>query len=138
MAYRIPPPPRLYPVPNRANHKPNLDLTPEKDYLDVGWSGGVLSDGRPFRVEYWYWEEISILTYFMSTTGIENVGDGYFKELLVDEGLLTFVSKDPVLKSKKIKDAAGNEMWSINVAVGDQDELFITGDLPITRYLETE
>lgn len=128
----------LYPAPNRANHKPNLDLSPDKDYLDVGWSGGVLSDGRPFRVEYWYWEEVSVLTYFMSTKGIENVTDGYFKELLVDEGLLTFVSKDPVLKSKKIKDGSGNEMWSINVAVGDQDELFVRGDLLIKRYCETE
>jgi hypothetical protein len=128
----------MYPVPNRANHKPNLDLSPEKDYVDVGWSGGRLSDGRPFRVEYWYWEEVSILTYFMSTKGLENATDGYFRELLVDEGLLTFAANDPVIKSKKIKDASGNEMWSINVAVGDHDELFVTDELFINRYQETD
>jgi hypothetical protein len=138
MSYRAYPPSRMYPAPDRANHKPNFDLTPERDYLDVGWSGGRLSDGRPFRVEYWYWEEVSILTYFMSTKGIEDATDGDFEELLVDEGLLTFVSKDPVVKSKKIRDASGNEMWSINVAVGEHDELFVSGDLAIKRYLETE
>lgn len=128
----------MYPVPNRANHKPNLDLTPEKDYVDVGWSAGRLSDGRPFRVEYWYWEEVSILTYFMSTKGIENATESHFKELLVDEGLLTFTSRDPVIKSKKIRDASGNEMWSINVAVGDQDEIFVSDELYINRYRQTE
>lgn len=138
MTYEISSPTQVYPVPNRANHKPNLDRSPERDYLDVGWNGGVLSDGRPFRVEYWYWEEVSILTYFMSTKGIENVPDGYFKELLVDEGLLSFVLKEPVLKTKKIRDASGNEMWAINVAVGDQDELFVGGDLSIKRYRRTE
>lgn len=93
----------LYPAPNRANHKPNLDLTPEKDYVDVGWSGGRLSDGRPFRVEYWYWEEVSILTYFMSTKGIEDATEGYFKGLLVDEGLLTFLSNNPWSSRKRSK-----------------------------------
>ncbi len=138
MTYRIPSPTGPYPAPDRGNHKPNLDPTPDKDYLDVGWNGGILSDGRPFRVEYWYWDEVSVLTYFMSTRGIEDVTDGYFKELLVDEGLITFVHQDPILKAKKIKDASGNEMWSINVAVGDRDELFVSGDLPIKRYLKTE
>ena len=138
MSLRIPTPALPYPVPDRANQKLNLDWSPDNDYLDVGWYGGILSDGRPFRVEYWYWEEMSVLTYFMSTRGIEKVTDSYFKELLVDEGLLTFLHRDPVLKAKKIRDASGNEMWSINVAVGDEDELFITGDLPIKRYQETE
>jgi len=138
MIYRNPTPIRVYPAPNRANHKPNLSLSRDKDYVDVGWSSGILSDGRPFRVEYWYWDELSILTYFMSTTGIENATDGYFRELLVDEGLLTFVSKDPALKAKKIRDASGNEMWSINVAVGDQDSLFVKGELSIKRYGQTE
>jgi hypothetical protein len=138
MPYIIPSPTRSYPAPNRGNHKPNLDLSPDKDYLDVGWNNGVLSDGRPFLVEYWYWEEVSVLTYYMSTKGIEDVTDGYFKELLVDEGLLTFLQQDPLLKAKKIRDASGNEMWSVNVAVGDREELFVEGDLPIRRYRETE
>ena len=82
--------------------------------------------------------KVSILTYFMSTAGIENVSESYFKELLVDEGLLTFERKAPVVKAKKVRDASGNEMWSINVAVGDQDELFVSGELSIKRYAELE
>lgn len=127
-----------YPEPDRSNHKPNLDLTPGKEYVDIGWSGGVLSDGRPFRVEYWCWEEVSILTYFMSTKGIENVTDNYFRELLSDEGLLSFSSEKPTLRAKKMKDASGNEMWSINVAVGNQEELFVKETLFIKRYRYSE
>ncbi len=129
---------KRYPEPDRSNHKPNLDATPDKDYVDIGWTDGILSDGRPFRVEYWCWDEVSILTYFMSTRGIEHVTDNYFRELLVDEGLLSFSSDKPTLKSKKIKDASGNEMWSINVAVGNQEELFIRETLFIKRYRKSE
>lgn len=127
-----------YPRPNRANHKPSVDLNPNRDYQDIGWSDGVLSDGRPFRVEYWCWENVSILTYFMSTHGIENATDDYFRELLVDEGLLTFLEARPTLRAKKTKDASGNEMWSVNVAVGDHDELFIKETLYINRYSNPE
>ncbi|OPY75558.1 MAG: hypothetical protein A4E63_00295 [Syntrophorhabdus sp. PtaU1.Bin050] len=137
MAYQLPSADAYYPRPNRANHKPNLDLSPDKEYQDIGWSGGKLSDGRPFRVEYWCWEGVSVLTYFMSTKGIENATDNYFRELLVDEGLLTF-AKQPTLKAKKIKDASGNEMWSINVAVGDYDELFVKETLFIRHYRQLE
>lgn len=127
-----------YPHPDRSNHKPNIELGPGKEYQDIGWNDGVLSDGRPFRVEYWCWEEVSILTYFMSTKGIEHATDSYFKELLMDEGLLSFFSDKPTLRAKKIKDASGNEMWSINVAVGNQEELFVKETLFIRRYSRSE
>jgi hypothetical protein len=129
----------IYPVPDRSNHKPVLDDHPTGDYIDIGWSGGVLSDGRPFRVEYWCWEDVSVLTYFMSTSGIEDVTDNYFRELLVDEGLLTFAASGrPALKAKKIRDASGNEMWSVNVAVGNQDELFVRESVFVVRYRPAE
>ncbi len=138
MDFRVFRPTSRYPIPDRANHKPNLGFGPDKEYVDVGWTGGVLSDGRPFRVEYWWWEEVSILTYYMSTKDIEAVSDSYFRELLVDEGLLTFVSQKPTLRAKKIRDASGNEMWAVNVSVGDENELFVDAPLPIRRYERME
>ena len=104
MAYEIPQPLVHYPKPNRTNHRPSLDAGLGKDYQDLGWNRGVLSDGRPFRVEYWCWDEVAVLTFFMSTKGMENATDDYFRQLLVDEGLLTFVSAKPTLKSKRVKD----------------------------------
>jgi len=127
-----------YPIPDRTNHKVNLSPGPDKDYQDVGWGGGMLSDGRPFRVEYWWWEDVSILTYYMSTRDIEDVPDSYFRELLTDEGLLTFLSRPPTIKARKIRDASGHEMWAVNIAVGDEDELFVGGAHSINRYVRTE
>jgi hypothetical protein len=37
-----------------------------------------------------------------------------------------------------MKDASGNEMWSVNVPVGDQDELYVEETLSINRYRNTE
>jgi hypothetical protein len=127
-----------YPEPDRSNHKPNFYSGPNKEYVDIGWNDGVLSDGRPFRVEYWCWEDVSILTYFMSTRGIEDVTDNFFRELLTEEGLISFSTEKPTLRAKKIKDGAGNEMWSVNVAVGNQDELFIGETVFIRRYKNLE
>ncbi|MGA3174562.1 MAG: hypothetical protein ABSE25_09095 [Syntrophorhabdales bacterium] len=136
MAYEIPSVVPYYPVPNRANHRLNLEAGPDKEYEDIGWNRGVLSDGRPFRVEYWCCNGLSVLTFFMSTKGIEKATDRYFRELLVDEGILTFLTADSALRAKKITDASGNEMWSVNVAVGDQEGLLVGETVLLKRYRE--
>jgi hypothetical protein len=33
-----------------------------------------------------------------------------------------------------IIDPSGNEMWAVNVAVGDEDDLFVEDSVPFKRY----
>lgn len=43
----------MFDTPDRSDLVPNFRPTDENDVVDVGWCNGVLSDGRPYRAEYW-------------------------------------------------------------------------------------
>ena len=124
-----------YPRPDRSRITPNFAKTADNDALDLGWHEGVLSDGRPFRAEYWCQDQISILTFFLSIVGLETASQADLAELLVREGLVAFkTGKAPHIQAMRWRDAGGNEMWSINVTVGNEDETFLAATLPMTRY----
>ena len=80
-----------------------------------------MSDGRPYRVEAWAESQVMMLTYFFSTRGLEDASDSTLTQLLVDEGLVEFLSDKRYVSALKTTDAAGSEMWSVNLVVGDDD-----------------
>lgn len=124
-----------YPKPDRSDQKRNLTRNADGD-LDIGWAEGVLSDGRPFVVELWSWGGHTFLTYFLSRLGLENATDDHFREMLVQEGLLTFkLLKHPDVAARHWQDPSGNQMWSVNVVVGDEDSsAFVKDHVPLHRY----
>jgi hypothetical protein len=112
-----------------------LAKTPENEVLDLAWNVGQLSDGRPYRVEAWAQDQITLWTFFMSTEGIEQMTKPEFAELLVREGLVAFTSSKRYVQAEKFIDESGNEMWSVNVVVGDSDETFVNEPvLPLRPY----
>jgi hypothetical protein len=124
-----------YPAPDRSSHLPNLAKTPENEVLDLAWNVGQLSDGRPYRVEAWAQDQITLWTFFMSTKGIEHLTKPEFTELLVREGLIAFTSSKRYVQAEKFVDESGNEMWSVNVVVGDTEETFVNeAMLPLRPY----
>lgn len=126
-----------YPVPDRPNIKRNFKKTPENDQIDLGWQEGVLSDGRPYRGEFWTWDDVSSLTFFMSARGLESASNQELGELLEREGLLKFKSPDGrYVAAKRIVDASGNDLWSINVVLCDSDGSFLEpkGGFPFHSY----
>ena len=123
-----------YPKPDRSNFQPNLSKTPENDVLDLGWQEGILRDGRPFRGEYWCQDQISMITFFFSTIGLENASQEDLKLLLVSENLIQFKPGRARVEARKVVDSSAHEMWSVNVAVGDEDETFVEGGRPFQGY----
>lgn len=125
-----------YPKPDRSNYVPNFRKTIENDQLDIGWNEGVLSDGRPFRLEAWALDGMTSLTYFFSTLGMEKLSSrDEFADLLEREGLIRY--RDPAKRSayaREIVDGAGNPMWSLNVVIGLEDELYAEDTLPIRPW----
>jgi len=103
---------------------------------------GTLSDGRPFRMECWAAYQVTYLTYFMSTLGIENLTNEELRELLVQEQLTTFYDDKfrfggyggCNVDGNKEMDASGNEMWSITVIVGDEDGTYAGNLTPLAGY----
>src|ERR1700689_1326159 len=123
-----------YPKPDRSDFKPHLSKTPENEILDLGWQEGVLKDGRPFRGEFWCQDQISMITFFFSTMGLENASQEDMESLLTSENLIQFKAGRRDVRAVKIKDASGNEMWSVNVLVGDDEGTFVEGGRPFAGY----
>ena len=63
------------PVPDRGNQRLNFAKAPGDDTLDIGWAKGTLSDGRPYRAECWCQDQVTMLTIFFSTLGLQAATD---------------------------------------------------------------
>jgi len=124
---------KKYPKPDRSNYKPKFSKR-DDEQVDLGWNEGFLSDGRPYRLEAWAWEHITMVTYFFSTKGLENYTDKMFAELLTKEGLIEILSERIPVTSDIITDASGNKMWSVNVTIATENEHYTRDLKPLRAY----
>jgi hypothetical protein len=108
----------------------------EEGVIDIGWCDGVLSDSRAFRAEMWAQEQISMLTIFFSSIGINELDQDAICRFVQDEGLVSFSEKaDPkYCSSAKFIDDAGNQLWSVNIVVGDEETAYLANSIPIFPY----
>ncbi len=72
-----------YPTIDRSN------IIPE-EHREYGYGKGTLTNGRPFRIEGWYELNVTHLSYYLPTIGIEKHSPEDLKEILVSEGLVSF------------------------------------------------
>lgn len=127
-----------HPKPDRSTYKVNRVKTEENDQIDIGWNEGVLSDGRPYRIELWAQDQITSVTVFLSTEGIETYSNQQFVELLEKEHIVWW--SPGATKSAyglPLEDSSGNPMWSINVVIGADGGPSIADTVPILPYSRT-
>jgi hypothetical protein len=123
-----------YPKPDRSDYEPRRARTGDDTAIDLGWDEAFLKDGRPYRVEAWSDEGVTMLTYFFSTRGIETWSNEQLAKLLESEGLVRFLYPDRHVTAMPVTDAAGNDMWSVNVIVGTEDETYISDSTRLRSY----
>lgn len=75
-----------------------------------------------------------MITFFFSTLGLENASREDMESLLTSEDLIQFKPGRRDVRAVKVKDASANEMWSVNVLVGDDDGTFVEGGRPLLPY----
>jgi hypothetical protein len=123
-----------FPMPDRS--KISVRFAKDADgVIDVGWCDGVLSDGRAFRAEMWAQDQVSILTFFFSTSGLENCDDQQLLQLIERERLVDFADEAHCFcEGRKYNDRAGNELWSVNVVVGADRDTYVSGSVPLFPY----
>jgi hypothetical protein len=127
-----------FPIPNRS--KQTVHLTKGEDsVIDIGWCDGVLSDGRAFRAEMWAEDQISLLTIFFSTIGMEALDEEAMRQFVKNEELASSGKDEPPqhCSSRRFTDDAGNEVWSVNIVVGDDEATYLTNSIPIFPYSKT-
>ena len=128
----------MYPKPDRSDQIRNFVKSEENEAIDVGWNEGSLSDDRQYHVECWAEDQITMLTFFFSTVGIEKYSEKMLKDLLVEEKLVQFIKNDAPLSTMHITDAGGNELWSVNVVIGTEDELFANDLISLRAYEKSD
>ncbi len=126
--------PEPYPKPDRNGFIPNKAKTPENDALDIGWAEGTLSDTRPYRMECWAQDGVTSVTFFLSTIDLSGGDKKWWSWFLRKEGLLSFFGEKQFIGVAHFTDPSGNEMWSVNVVVGDEDETYVTDTPAINPY----
>ncbi len=107
--------------------------------VTIGWDAGLLDGNRPYFLECWATCGITMLTYFVSTTGLEDAGENELVNMLEDAKLFRiFDRENPRATAVKIRDHSGNEFHSVNVTVGDEDNLYLSGGtiFPFSRLNE--
>lgn len=124
----------LYPAPDRSDQVRHFRKD-EDGVIDIGWSDGAMSDGRPYIAEMWAQDQVSMLTLFFSSKGIEDSNGEQIRNLIVKEGLVAFRSgAQTYCDSTAFIDCAGNALWSVNIVVGDEDNTYLTASPSIRRY----
>lgn len=111
------------------------EIGPEaKEVVDIGWTEGVLDDGRPFRLEFWCAGDAYNVTVFTPRTNGEELDDADSRALLEDCGLLDFLADPARIAARPFFDARLNEIWSINVVVHADDTELVRILVPLRKY----
>ncbi len=105
--------------------------------LDIGWTEGLLSDGRPYRAELWAQDQITVLTVFFSVLGLEDFDTAALSSLIETHGVVLFGSLIAPVSASLFQDDKENMFWSVNIAVGDEESTFIRSSATIYSYMHS-
>ena len=111
---------KKFAAPCRVNYVPSPYEPDEDGVMDVGYKNGVMSDGRPFRLECWRMEEMLMLTVLFSSQGLSAYSRADMPLLLEGEEILRFVGTGkPKLQAAQTTDDVGQNMWALNLMLAN-------------------
>ena len=100
--------------------------TQQSKEIEIGAATGRFNDGRNYIAEQWFdsdTETINI-TFFYTTYGIESWSEKDHLDYVARHKLLTARDKKHANSTpgiKKVKDEAGQEMWSVTFVINEED-----------------
>ena len=95
---------------------------------NIGWNVGMLEGNRPWFLECWATCGITLLTYFIPTAGIETCSRDDLIALLEGAKLFRILDpQNPRTETRKCEDSHGNEFFSVNIVVGDEEGTYVEG-----------
>lgn len=107
---------------------------PKFEEYNVGWNSGLVGSNRPYFAECWRTDGITILTVFISRIGIEDRSIGEIDAMLEEAQLYHILpgARRPAVVI--FSDDSGNEFYSLNVIVGDENCTYIDHSLAILPF----
>ena len=97
-------------------------------WYNIGWDAGLAEGNRPYFLIGWATCGITILTYYLSTEGIREYGTAELLAMLVKAKLVRILDPERASTSVMVfTDASGNEFFSINIVLGDEEGTYVGG-----------
>ena len=99
----------------------------EDGAFNLGWDIGLIGADRPFFAEYWS-DGVRMLTFYVSTEGIEDYSEEQLYKMIEYADLMEYDEEVDYSGNcvTKFKDSTGNEFYSINILVGEDDGNFVS------------
>lgn len=127
----------MYLKPDRSSYQPSFAKSDDDPHLDIGWNEGFVTGGRPYRVEAWCEDQITALSFFFPAAGIENFSNTDFADLLEKEGLVRYLGSGyRSAFAVPLADASSNNIWSVNVVIGDGDGIVTEASVSLLPYAQ--
>lgn len=102
---------------------------------DIGWNAGLLLDSRPFFAECWAKDGMTMMTFYLSTRGIEDYSGDDVIRLIHESGFFHF--KEPGqrgFEALKFNTSKGEEFFSVTIPVGFDDAPALLEGAPILPW----
>ena len=95
--------------------------------VNIGWDVGIVEGKRPYFCECWA-SGYTVLTYFISTIGIEDYTIEQIEDMLSKAGIVRYkLPRKYITSVKKFYDSNNNQFFSINIIVGDDEGTYVEG-----------
>lgn len=112
-------------------------LTPSKneyEEINIGWNAGLIDENRPYFVECWAVDQLTSLTFYLNTKGIEDKSPESLAQLFIEVGYFTAKEglKPPYVRT--FTDKNGDEYYSINMVIGVEDEPAMIEGAPLFNF----
>ena len=99
---------------------------------NIGWNAGLLEDNRPYFAECWAMDQITSLTIYVTTKGIEGKTAEEMDRWFQDIGYYSYRDKDHhTARLDTFKNPDGDEFYIITVTVGVDEEPALIDGAPI-------
>ncbi len=106
--------------------------------MDLGWNEGVLSDGRPFRMEVWRLTGMTGAHYFFSTRDLDDLTSDTCCDLLERENLVQFSPTSRRVKVVRGFDTIGQPIWAVMVLFGNGNGRYANPKIGMLPYPQPE
>ena len=116
-------------------HKEEVPARNEYGEHNIGWNAGLLEENRPFFVECWAVDQMTMLTICVSARGIEEKSPEEMDQWFQNVGYYSYKGeKKHPAHIEKVRYPNGEEYFINNLLVGAEDEPAQINGAPILPW----
>ena len=102
--------------------------------VNIGWNAGLIGENRPYFAECWATDGITMLTVYMSSSGLEDKTPDELAALIQESGYYRAKEGDQTPTVGTFTNPRGEGFFSINIGVGAGEEPALIEGAPVIPW----